>query len=165
MAAPNRNTRSNRIKTGLIQIDGLAELNRTLREDFGKGFQVELRQANKAAAELAADGARARAYSLGGVAGHVAPSIKLSAGTATAGVSFGGPGFPMAGGAEFGALQNEIRGRRTGPYVGYRQFEPWRGNQMDAGYFVYPTIRASADEIEAQYRDALDRLLTRAGLS
>lgn len=152
-----------RIKYGAIEVDGLAQLNLALKT-LGPKMPGQLRKANKSVADFVADDARAAAYSIGGVAAHVAPSVKSSAGVGFAGVSFGGPGYEMAGGAEFGAAQDNPRHRKTGTYVGYRQFEPWRGNGSDAGYFVYPSIRRDADRIETEYGSAIDHLLELTGL-
>ena len=119
-----------RIRTGFIQVDGLRELDAALKS-LGPELRKELRTTNKAVATLVANDARSAAYSIGGVAAHVAPSIKASAGTQSAGVALGGPAYPMAGGAEFGAGQDRMRDRRTGQYIGFRQFQPWRGNSSD----------------------------------
>lgn len=152
-----------RIRTGVVKVDGLRELDAALKS-LGPELRKELRSANKSVATLVADDARAAAYSIGGVAAHVAPSIKASAGVQSAGVAIGGPAYPMAGGAEFGAGQDRLRDRRTGQYVGYRQFEPWRGNSTDAGYFLYPAIRQDADRIVTEYTAALDAVMRKAGL-
>jgi hypothetical protein len=141
-------SRTQTVKTLDLQIEGLTELSRVLK-GFPPDFRRELRAANKEVAFMEATRAKAAAYALGGVAAHVAPSIKASAGYTSAGVTFGGADYPMAGGAEFGSYQ-------------YPQFEPWRGNSSDAGYFVYPTIRRDAEEIEHTYTEAIDRLLNRA---
>lgn len=142
---------SSRIRTGTIQVEGLVELNRALKQ-LGPTFPKELRKANKTVADLVAQDAKAAAHSIGGVAAHVAPSIKASAGAQFAAVSLGGTAYPMAGGAEFGSYR-------------YKQFKPWRGNGSDAGYFVYPAIRRDADRIETEYGHALTELLDRTGLS
>lgn len=134
-----------------IRVEGLAELSKSLRV-LDKSLQRELRAAGKDVATKVAGLAKARAYALGGVAAKTAPSIKPSAGVTSAGVAFGGDAYPFAGGAEFGS------GR-------YRQFDPWRGNGSDAGYFVYPAIRSSADEIEETYSEHVDDLIKRAGLA
>lgn len=157
-------TSTKRVRTGLIQVDGLAELRRTLK-DFNPEMQKELRKANRSVATLVAKDARAAAVALGGVAAHVAPSVKASAGIASAGVALGGIGFEMAAGAEFGAGQDKLRNRRTGQYVGYRQFEPWRGNSSDAGYFLYPAIRRDADRVVTEYTAAVEAIIERLGLS
>lgn len=134
-----------------LRVHGLNELNKSLRE-MGKEFQKELTQANKGVAGFVADDAKAAAYSLGGVAAHVAPSIKAAGGTTWAGVSIGGAAHPEASGAEFGSMR-------------FKQFKPWRGNGSDAGYFLYPAIRQDADRIETEYTEALDRLMRRNGLA
>jgi hypothetical protein len=46
-------------------------------------------------------------------------------------IVYGGQGYSK--GAEFGAYR-------------YRQFETWRGNGDDAGYFLWPTVRQFRDE-------------------
>lgn len=139
-----------RIKTGAIQVEGLDELVRAFKKVEGN-LGAELRDTNKKVAEGVADKARGNAASLGGVAAHVAPSLKASAGARSAGVAGGGAAFPMFGGAEFGSLR-------------YPQFQPWRGNGSDAGYFLYPAIRDEAPHIEDEYRKALDALIRKADL-
>lgn len=157
-------TGTTRVRTGLIKVDGLSELNRALR-DMGPQMQKQLKAASKEIATFVANDARAAAEALGGVAAHVAPSIKPSSGALSAGVALGGPAYPMAGGAEFGAGNNKMRSRRTGEYVGFRQFEPWRGNSTNAGYFLYPSIRRDVDRIETEYTAAVEAVINRLGLS
>lgn len=152
-----------RVKYGSIEVDGLAQLNLALKA-LGPKMPRELRKANKTVADFVAADAKSAAQSLGGVAAHVAPSVKSSAGVGFAGVSFGGPGYEMAAGAEFGAGHGLPRQRKGGTYKGYNQFEPWRGNGADAGYFVYPSIRHDADRIETEYGAAIDHLLEITGL-
>jgi len=139
--------RSSRISTGTVKIDGLRELNKALRE-IGPEAEKELRAASKSVAELVANDARAAAHTIGGVAAHVAPSIRAVAGVKSAGVGIGGARYPMAGGAEFGSYR-------------YKQFKPWRGNSSDAGYFLYPSIRRDADRIVTEYTAALDGVIRR----
>ena len=134
-----------------VRVDGLAELNRTLRALGGREFQAELRDAGRTVAKDVAQDAVGKAHSLGGVAAHVAPSISASAGFTSAGVSFGGASAPAAMGAEFGG-----RGRPT-----TQQFQPFRGHE---GYFIYPAIRDNADHIEATYLKAVDDILKRHDL-
>lgn len=139
-----------RIKSGSVDVEGLRELQRALRE-LPKEHRRELTKANKEAANIVTGRAKARAFSLGGVAAHVAPGIRASAGQTSAGVAFGGPAYPMAGGAEFGSIK-------------YKQFAPWRGNGPDAGYFVYPTIRDDAGEWIEPYEESIRDAIKRAGL-
>lgn len=143
--------RTTRIRSGEVQVEGLVELQRALRE-MGPEFKKELPKVNKQVATFVAKDAQAAAYGLGSVAAKVAPSVRASAGAGFAGVGFGGPAYPFAGGAEFGALQ-------------YKQFQPWRGNGSDAGYFVYPTIRRDGGRIETEYSEAAEALIQRVGLA
>jgi len=142
---------ASRVRTGDIRVEGLAELNRALKA-LGPGAQMELKDANQKVSELVAADARAAAYSLGGVAAKTAPSIQAKKYTTSAAVGIGGPAYPFAGGAEFGAFK-------------YHQFKPWRGNHSDAGYFLYPAIRQDLDRIETEYRDAIDALIKKVGLA
>lgn len=154
---------SNRIRTGTIAVDGLRELNKTLKE-LGPELQKELKATNKEAATKVATEAAARARGLGAMGVHFAPGIKAATGATSAGVALDGRKYPGILGAEFGAGQDRQRNRRSGQYVGYRQFDPWRGNGSGAGYFLYPTIRDRADEIAGFYEHAIDALIKKAGL-
>jgi len=140
-----------RIRSGAVQVEGLRELSRALKQ-LDAQFPKELRAANKAAAETVATRARARALGLGSVAAKTAPSIKATAGAQSAGVGFGGAAYPFGGGAEFGSQR-------------YKQFQPWTGNGPDAGFFVYPTIRDDDAEWFGEYEEAIDGLLRKAGLT
>lgn len=132
-----------------IRIHGLAELNRDLKA-VGKDAQSELKKANVDVAEREGKRAQAAAYSLGGVAAHVAGSIKGGGGNAWAGIKFGS-GQPAAMGAEFGG-----RGRPT-----TQQFQPWRGHE---GYAIFPTIRRDSEDITRQWTDSIEDLMRRHGL-
>lgn len=149
-----------KLRTGDIQIEGLRELSKALK-NLSPEQAKELRQANKDAAQIAADAARSRALARGGSAAKGASSIRASAGVRSASVGFGGARAPWMGGSEFGANREGQRRRSTGTYVGYRQFDVWRGSGRSAGYFVYPAIRASEDRIVEQYTQTLDQLIER----
>lgn len=140
--------KSTRIKDEAVRVEGLNELILRLKA-LETGAEVGIRLANKEAATMVAAGASGAAASLGGVAAHVAPSIK--AGVKSGSVSFGGDTYPMGAGAEFGG-----RGRPT-----TQQFQPFRGH---TGYFVYPTIRRDSEQINTTYRAALDAVIQKAGL-
>lgn len=153
--------RSQKIRSGTVKVDGLTELNRALKA-IGPDAQKELREASKKVAEFVADDARAAAHTIGGVAAHVAPSIKPVGGVAGSGVAMGGARYPMAGVAEFGAYGST----KSGWYAnsnreGRPQFKPWRGNSSDAGYFLYPAIRQDADRIETEFTHAIDDIIQR----
>lgn len=154
-----------RIKTGTIEVEGLAQLSKALKE-LDPQLQKELRGANKEVADDVAQGARSRAASeLGAMGAHFAPGIKASAGAQSAGVALDGRKYPGILGAEFGAGQDRERDRKTGRYMGFRQFEPWRGNSTGAGYFLYPTIRDRAPDISNKYEQLIDDLIKKAGLN
>ena len=150
-----------KVKTGDIQVEGLAQLSKVLK-GMDKDLAKELRLANKKAAQIAADAAKSRALSLGGSAAKGAPTIRASAGVKSASVGFGGASAPWMGGSEFGANREGQRRRSTGTYVGYRQFDNWRGSGRTAGYFVYPSIRDNEGRIVEQYEDALGDLIRKS---
>jgi hypothetical protein len=150
-----------RVRTGDVQVEGLAELSRVLKS-MDSDLARELRLANKSAAGIAADAAQSRALSIGGIAAKTAPTIRASAGVKSASVGFGGASAPWGAGAEFGAARDRQRQRSSGTYVGYAQFQPWRGSGRSAGYFVYPSIRANEDRIVEQYEDALGDLIRKS---
>lgn len=134
-----------------VTVAGLSDLRRELRR-AGVGIE-DLKAANRSVSELVATGAVGRARNLGGVARHVADagSIKTSSAAAAAKVILGGTAAKHgpALGAEFGARN-------------YPQFEEWRGAGREAGYFLWPTIRAEERRIVDMYGDAIDDLMSKA---
>lgn len=133
-----------------VNVEGLAELRKALKAISAQAPK-ELNAASKDVARFVADDAVGIASGLGGVAAKVAPSIKPS-GTASGGaITLGGTAYPMAAGAEFGG-----RGRPT-----TQQFQPHLGR---TGYFVYPSIRRNADQIEEAYTEKLDDLMRKYDL-
>lgn len=149
-----------KVRTGDIQVEGLKELSRVLKS-MDNDLAKELRGANKDAAQIAATASKQRALSIGGSAAKGATSIRASAAVKSASVGFGGSSAPWEVGAEFGANRDAQRSRSTGSYVGYRQFQPWRGSGGNAGYFVFPSIRDNEGRIVEQYTEALDELIRR----
>lgn len=104
-------------------------------KDFLKDMGVaeaNIRDAEKVFATIAASTVEQRAKDMavaeGRLPGLASQEVKV-AGPGT--VVYGGKGYSM--GAEFGALQ-------------YKQFEAWRGNKDEAGYFFWPAIREFRDE-------------------
>lgn len=155
-----------------VHVQGLAELQRELRA-LDQALPRELRQLNKAAAEVVAADARARARALGGIAAKAAPSVKAAAEQRRAKVTIGDARHPFALGAEFGAkhdLPRRITTKDGRSWVqrGWNQFRPWRGNQhvdvgtAGPGYFLYPAIRGTTDETLDLYERGLDALMRRA---
>lgn len=137
-------------KTEGVSVEGLAELRKALKA-ISADAPKELNAASKKVATFVAADARAAAEGLGGVAGHVAPSIGAVGNARGGGVSFGGSSYPMAEGAEFGG-----QGRPT-----TQQFKPHLGR---TGYFVYPTIRRDGDRIESTFVELLDHLMRKYDL-
>lgn len=136
------------IRSGAVRVEGLADFQRELRALDSK-LPRQLGQANKAAAEMVAVKARARAMSLGGVAAKAAPSIKAAAEQRRSKINLGGARAPYALGAEFGG-----RGRPT-----TQQFQPHRGQ---SGYFLWPTVRDTREEFIEVYAKAIDQLMKSA---
>ncbi len=153
---------------GKVHVQGLADLQRELRSIDAK-LPRELRRTNLEAAQLVATAARNRAFALGGVASHVAPSIKAAAEQRAAKIAFGGARWPMAMGANFGAghdtLRHVVRQGRGVMVRGWNQFPEWGGNQFTGGAndrFIYRTIAATRDRFMDEYQQMLDALMRRA---
>lgn len=49
--------------------------------------------------------------------------------------------------------------RVTGVVIGWNQFNDWKGNKQKAGYFLYPTLRSSTDDIVIKYADEMEKQL------
>lgn len=150
-----------RLKGAAIRVEGLDELRRELRKLDDAGLTNALRQANYDVAEHVI--ARAKAAASTKLQRKAADSMTASRQAARAQINAGGSKAPFFGGAEFGAGQGQ---RRVGPsgrqFLGHNQFEAWRGNGMDAGYFLYPTIRDETDEIIDIYGDEIERISRKA---
>lgn len=136
--------RAQRVRTDTLRIEGLPQLSRALKA-LDPDAQKELKDASRKVATFVADDARAAAFSLGGVAAKVAPTIRPGGGVSGGNVGFGGAAQPFAGGAAWGSIR-------------YKQFRPWRGR---TGYFPYPQIVSNEDRIESEYGDALDAIIRR----
>lgn len=132
-----------------VGAEGLNKLNRDLKA-ISKDAQGQLRKANVDVAEKEGQRAAAAARSLGGVAAHVAPSIKGGGSTTWAGIKFGS-GHPEAMGAEFGGQRRPTT----------QQFKPWLGH---TGYAIYPTIRRDNELITETWADAIEKLMKEHGL-
>lgn len=128
-----------------IKVEGLTDFRRELKA-LDASLPKEIQKANKRAAEIVADKARASFAARGGVAPKVAPSVKALASQRYAAVRIGGPQYPYAMGAEWGSNR-------------FRQFDPSRGKQ---GYSLYPTIRKERDAIVDRMGDALEDIARRA---
>lgn len=142
----------------------VAGLNKALRK-LPKDATARLRDASKDIASKIATDAQRRANAEGGIAAIVAPTIRASRDRVPVVRMGGSQKLPESGdgwehgrdgsrqtigdiiwGAEFGALA-------------YTQFEPWRGNDTGAGYFLWPAVRQDSDWIQDRYSAALDDAL------
>lgn len=135
---------------GPVLVEGLRDLQRELRAIDG-AWPRELRAANKAAADLVAEGTRASFLSRGGSAPMVANTVKALAQQRSASVKIGGGnsvGGQVAMGNEFGG-----RGRPT-----TQQFPSFKRG----GYSLFPTVKEKREEVIAAYDKAIDRLLEKA---
>lgn len=126
-----------------IRIEGLREFAASLKV-LEQQLPRELTKANKEAAALLAAEARELGISLGSVAAKAAETVMARA-SSTGGFVVGGAGAPYFFGAEFGAFA-------------YKQFKGWRGNGAEAGYFVYPAIRANEERVVELYADRIEAL-------
>jgi hypothetical protein len=72
----------------------------------------------------------------------------------------GTPVGEIALGVEFGAYQNRQRKRKSGQYTGYKQFQPRspREGRGNAGYFIFPTLKALQPEITRKWVEQVDRI-------
>lgn len=131
-----------------VKVVGLSDLRRELKKlDDSDEFNAELKEVNFEIADTVVG--RAKVFASTKLQRRAAQSLKAGRGASRATISGGGAQTPFFGGAEFGSIQ-------------YTQFEPWRGNDRSAGYFLYPTIRNSTDEIVEMYGDALEKITARA---
>lgn len=143
-----------------VVVPGFDELRKALKELGDVEATKEFKAAGwQVANDIVIPGAKSRASTpLQQKAAETLAAAKIATG---GGVRFGA-GFAGAMGAEFGAARNQLRNTQRGPVRGWNQFEPWRGSGPDAGYFLWPTIRAENDRIIAAIGDALEPLWKRA---
>jgi len=140
-------------------------LNRALRK-LPKEAAEKLRGASLDIAEFVAADARGRAVRVGGVARHVAPTIRAARDRVPVVKMGSSAPLPSTSRSRRGSRQTvgdvifgaEYGGNRedTGVRFGHTiQFNPWRGNKGAAGYFLWPSIRTHSDDIHERYSQAL----------
>lgn len=149
-----------------VTFKSVAGLNKALRK-LPKDATVRLRDASQEVADRVAQEARQEAAAQGGIAALVGPTIrsrrdrvpKIAMGSSAklpdsgSDWSHGREGDrqtvgDVMWGAEFGALE-------------HLQFQPWRGNDEGAGYFLWPAVRDNSDWIDERYGEALDDAIAR----
>lgn len=141
-----------------VRVEGLDELRRELRRLDDKGLSDQLKDANYRVADVVVRHARQRAVALGRMEQKAADTLRPARQAARAVVTLGRASVPFALGAEFGAGQNIRTPGRNRGRLGLNQFSAWRGRSTGAGYFLWPGIRDSRDEIERTYWDEIERI-------
>jgi hypothetical protein len=142
-----------------IRIDGLVDLQRELRK-INDQLPKELGDVNKQVADFVVRRAKGRASTP--LEHRAADTLKAARQQRVALVRLGGAKYPEALGAEFGAIRDIPRNTARGTVRGWNQFREWRRNGIDAGYFLFPTIREDTPQIIDLYADLIDRLCKRA---
>lgn len=145
-----------------IKVVGLDELRRELRKLDEPGIIDGLKDVNYQVARDVIGWSQAAAGRFGPMDARAAATLTASKAQRAAQVKGGGARAPWFGGSEFGAGRNRDRSTSRGVVTGWNQFREWRGNGRDAGYWLYPSIRAHTDEIVDRYGEGLERLTARA---
>jgi hypothetical protein len=128
-------------KTISVEFDGRGVARRLHRA--GVKVEIGLGTLTREVARRGATGARQRGGSLGGVHRHVLPGLNVVGNTIRLDVRR----QPAILGAEFGG------GRRPTT----QQFPPWRGSDRQAGYMLYPALRAEEAHIDRAIVALIDR--------
>lgn len=134
-------------KAGVVAVNGLDDLRRELKKLDDAGLTEQLKDANKAVADLVVSKAKANASTR--MERRAAGSLRSSRQAARAQVVGGSAKVPFFGGAEFGSLR-------------YTQFRAWTGANSQSGYFLYPAIRESSDDIVEMYHDEIEKISSKA---
>jgi len=150
-----------------VRVKGAKELRKTLKGMDERGVLKELGKVNNRIASVVVSRAQGNAGTA--MERSAAGRLRAGKGATKATVTLGGKPYDL--GAEFGARRNVVRTRKvrvatvmgtamygSGTYLGLNQFKDHRGTGERAGYFLYPAIRESRDEIIDQYGDEIDRL-------
>ena len=149
-----------------------ADIN-AIRKTFKNMDEIAQNDMNKAAQQIAIEAASAVGSALQATpqGQAIARSIKVSPKSKTPFFTVGGssvklrngtPVGEIALGVEFGAYQDRPRKRKgkSTNYVGYRQFQPRspREGRGNAGYFIFPTLKALQPEITRRWVQEVDRI-------
>jgi len=145
-------------KSITLKITGMDALRKELKK---LDLTDDLKDVNKEVGEIVVRAAKFKATTR--LQQKAAKSLKSGRQLRKVVVTGGGARFPFFGGAEFGAKRNQSRVGPSGrSYTGHNQFEGWRGNDRNAGYFLYPAIRANEARIIEVYGDAIERITGKA---
>jgi len=149
-----------------------ADIN-AIRKTFKNMDEIAQNDMNKAAQQIAIEAASAVGSALQATpqGQAIARSIKVSPKSKTPFFTVGGssvklrngtPVGEIALGVEFGSYQDRPRKRKgkSTNYIGYRQFQPRspREGRGNAGYFIFPTLKALQPEITRKWVEQVDRI-------
>lgn len=141
-----------------VYVEGLNAFRRQCNE-AGNNIDKRLKEINVTISDQIIDVARGYAAGVNLQAEKTAEALKPYRSAVAGGINLRAtPQTPYAMGSEFGANPDDERVSASGRrYIGYRQFQPWRGSGEGAGYFVWPAIRQA--DVFTQYQTALDALI------
>lgn len=136
--------------SGTVEVPELNEFRRALKQ-LDNDYAKQLGKINQDVAQSVVDEATTLGEAEGGsyLAALRLRGLRASKAQTAASIVLDGAKAPMIFGAEFGAKR-------------FSQFEPWRGAGDDAGYALWPAIRAKQPDTEEAYLEALDELSSRA---
>ncbi len=126
-------------KVASVKVQGLRELRKDLERLGDTEGSARFKQALQDAAKTVIADAKGNASTR--MERSAAGRLKVSKGANAAAVMLGGKPYDL--GAEFGAKR-------------WHQFKPWRGNDIDAGYFLFPAVRDAQDELLDEFSDVID---------
>lgn len=159
-----------RANRNAIAVVGLTDFRKQLQKVINEGGETGealLREANWRVAQYVVQKSQAQAATIGRMQARASQAMKASRTSSRAQIiGTASDRVPFFFGAEFGAKQNILRKARKasgwagpGPYRGFRQFLPWRGNKGEVGYFLFPTMREESANIVEMYGDELDNVM------
>jgi hypothetical protein len=139
----------------IVSVEGLAQVQRSLKKLGEFEASKELQAGLKVAAEIVAMDARRRVPSrTGGAVGSIRTGVTVRA----AYVAGGKKSVPYYGWLDFGSrTPKKGNPRSKGPWAG-------TGKGPKSGRFIYPALDAKRDQVVAAVRDALIKLEDWSGL-
>jgi len=142
---------------GSTAVVGADEFARKLR-DMDREVYKQLGRQNRAISKIVVDRARNDASAIGRMQAKAAKGVQATNTRNGVGIRLTKGRYAFAFGAEYGAKK-------------YAQFDSWRGNQFDAndwgggiGYFFFPAIRESKDDVFEKYLDSVRMAAASAGI-
>lgn len=147
-----------------ISVSGLRELQAELRKVDSK-LPGELTKAHRSAAQMILDPAQSLMASQPvPQAASAAEGLRIRAAQRSISIALLGSN-PTVRATEFGTVTHTVFGREVlASSMKRRVFRPWRGNDENAGYALWPTIRRviPTPQFQDAYLEALDRVYAAA---